>query len=436
MDARKTVFYLINLAKSKGGNRDICFKKLTSKTSRQTLYLFSAQIFGMVIGFISSMLLARAMGAHMFGIYSFALAIISFGAIFFEFGYFASTARLLAVNHDKQEEREIIGSSTVIVGLISISFFVFVFIISFFVDNIFEDKVGYIIRVASVVSWSFILPYFMGLILKGSNHIEYLSGFNIIWKLLFVVSLLGLYVLGILTPLNVLVWLSLTCIIPFLFFIKKLQPSFENLKITISKIHAENKTYGIHLYTGRVVDTASYQLDRLIIGFFVGAKDVGFYSLANSMATPINSFSSALSSSKFKSFADGRAITNRVLKLNLGWIILSVSGANILGYIIINYYLGCEYQDVFLLLVFMSLAVGFQAAYQPYNAWLGTNGFGKYLKRKAIYTAFLNVILNFALIPFWGALGAVVASMLSMFFSYILHMRYYHLGLKNEASLS
>ena len=115
---------------------------------------------------------------------------------------------------------------------------------------------------------------------------------------------------------------------------------------------------------------------------------------------------------------------------------IALIGANFLGFIIIHYYLTSEYQDIQLLLFFMSLAVAFQAAYQPYNAWLGTNGFGKFLKKKAIYTAIANVVLNFLFIPFYGAIGAVIASMLSMFFSYILHIKYYKLGLSSENSLS
>ena len=411
-------------------------KLISSKTSKQTLILFIAQIFGMVVGFVSNMLLAKEMGVQTFGIYSFALAIISFLAIFFEFGYFASASRLLAINHDKSKEKEYLGASVVIASVIAFSFFIMIFIVSFVVDTVFKDKIGDIIRIASIVSWSFILPFFMELILKGSNHIEYMAGFNIVWKVLFVISLFVLYYTELLTPLNVLIWFSITAIVGTVFFIVKLKPSFDNLKLNISKIHMENRIYGIHLYSGRVVDTASYQLDRLMIGFFVGAKDVGLYSLANSMASPINTFSNALSSSKFKSFSNRLEISKNVLKINFLWIMIAVVGANFLGFVIIHYYLNSEYQDVQLLLFFMSLAIAFQAAYQPYNAWLGTNGFGKFLKQKAIYTAIANVVLNFLFIPLYGAIGAVVASMLSMFFSYILHIKYYRLGLLNENTLS
>lgn len=403
-----------------------------SKLIKQTAFLTIAQIIAMVIGFISSMLLAKEMGVELFGIYSFAIAIISFLAIFFEFGYFASVSRLLAINEDKTIEKEIIGASIAIVFGISILLFITIFAISFLVDNIFEDKIGYIIRLASIVSWSFVLPFFMELILKGSNHIEYLSGFNILWKILFLVFIIILYVGNMLIPLYVVLSFSITTIVSAIFFIYKLEPSFINLKKNIYNLNNENKVYGVHLYVGRVIDTATQQLDKLLIGFFVGAKDVGLYSLASSIASPINSFSSALSSSKFKSFSDRLEISKKVLRINLLWIVSALIGANILGFIIIQYYLSIEYYDVQILLFFMSIAIAFQAAYQPYNAWLASNGYGRILKRKSIYTSILSLILNFIFVPLYGSIGAAIAILLFMMHSFILHIYYYKKAIKNE----
>ena len=398
-------------------------------TARQTIYLFIAQIFGLVIGFISNMLLAKEMGIDSFGIYAFSLAIISFLAIFFEFGYFASVARLLTKVNNKVAEKELIGSSLVIVFIIAILFFITIFLVSLFVDNIFTDKIGDIIRTASIISWSFIIPFYMELILKGSNHIEILSAYQLVWKVIFVIFLLALYYQDILIPLYVLYGLSISCIISFLYFILKLNPKLSNLKKNFTIIQKENNSYGIHLYFGRVIDVSTYQLDKLMIGYFMGAKDVGLYTLAHSMANPINTFSTSLSSSKFKSFSNSRPIANNILKINLIWIVLAIIGADSLGYIIINFYLGEEYKDVFLLLVLMSIVIGFQASYQPYNAWLSSNGYGHFFLFLAYYTALINVFLNFLLIPFYGAIGAVFASMLSMFASYLLHIYYYKKGL-------
>lgn len=401
-----------------------------NKIAVQTIYLFIAKIFGLVIGFISNMLLAKEMGADTFGIYAFSLAIISFLAIFFEFGYFTSISRLLANTHNRQEEKDLIGSSLIIVGIISFLFFITIFLISFFVDNIFTNGIGDIIRMTSVVSWSFVIPFYMELILKGSNHIKILSSYQLVWKLLFIILLFTLYYQEMLSPLNVLYALSVSCIISFFYFIFKLNPSVSNLKNNFSNIQEENKSYGIHIYFGRVIDVSTFQLDRLMIGYFIGVKDVGLYSLANAMANPINVFSTSLSSSKFKSFSNAKSISKNILLTNLVWIVFAIIGANSLGYIIINFYLGDEYQEVFMLLVLMSIAVGFQAGYQPYNAWLVVNRHKREILYKTFATAFINVIFNILLIPKFGAIGAAYATIISTLSSLVLYI-YFYQKLKN-----
>jgi O-antigen/teichoic acid export membrane protein len=398
---------------------------LFSHTSRQTFFLFSAQLFGMVVAFVSGMLVAKGMGAQKYGLYSFATAIISFLSIFFEFGYFASVSRLLAVNQDRQQEKEYVGAAVVILGLISTGFVLLVFVISFCVDSIFEEEVGGLLRIASIVSWGFVIPFFMELVLKGSNHIEYLSGFNLLWKLFYLFALIGLYMINQLTPVNVLLTMPATCIISFALIILKLRPQFAHLKNNVSKIHYENHVYGFHVYKGRVIDVSTYQIDRLLIGYFVNATQVGYYSMANSMANPISSFSIALSSSKFKKFSDGNPISNRILKTNLLWILLAIIGANGLGFLIIHWYLGNEFKDVIPLLILMTMAVGFQAGYQPYNAWLSSNGYGKELKVFAYKMAFISLFLNLLLITNYGANGAAIASAISMLYALIGYKKRY-----------
>jgi O-antigen/teichoic acid export membrane protein len=400
-----------------------------NKTARQTLLLFSAQIFSLGIGFIANMLLAKEMGAQQFGIYSFALATISFVAIFFEFGYFASGARLLAQNNDKVYEKELIAALLVIAGIIAIGFVITIFCLSLVVDYIFEDQIGDILRIASVVSFSFILPFFMELVLKGSNHIEYLSLFHFVWKVLFIVAIITLWAIKQLTPLYTLFFLSGSAILAFLLIVIYLKPKFYLLHQTITEIHAENIRYGIHLYFGRVVDVSTYQLDRLMIAFFVNATEVGFYSLALAMASPLQTFTNSLASSKFKSFVDKKIISQKLLLINYIWIGVGGLSALVFGYFIVYYILGVEYHDVFLLLVLLIIAVAFQSGYQAYNAWLASNGEGVYMKRKSFYTAFANIVLNIVLIPIWGAVGAAIASIISMAISYWLHIFYYRKSL-------
>ena len=398
-----------------------------NKVFYQTTFLFIAQIFGMVVGFVSNMLLAKQMGAVDFGIYSLSLAIIIFISIFFEFGYFSSASKMLAKNHDINLEKKIFGASIIIACVIFALFLLFSLAISFLLDIIFDDKIGHIIRISSFVGWSFTIPFFMELILKGSNHIGYLASFNIFSKILFVVFLFILFIFERLTPLNALLSFSLSYALAFVIYgCIILQPNFSGFSEILRTINLENKRYGIHVYIGRVIDVSTYNIDRLLIGYFIGAKDVGFYGLANSMATPINSLSNAMSSTMFKTLANSSKIPPAVLKANLAWVFLAFVLANILGYLIINFYLKEEYSNVLLLLLLMSIAVCFQALYQPYNAWINGHGYGKELKKANIKMTIMTALSSILLVPTMGAIGACVSSMISNLYSLFLYTKIYY----------
>ena len=406
---------------------EVMLKNLfASKVAKQTLFLFVAQIFGMVVGFVSNMLLAKQMGATNFGIYSLSLAIITFISIFFEFGYFSSASKMLANNHDINLEKKIFGTSIIIACILSAFFIVFALVISFLLGKIFSDEIGRIIRISSFISWSFVIPFFMELILKGSNHIGYLAGFNIFSKILFVVFLSLLFIFERLTPLNTLLSFSLSYAVAFAIYAYMLRPNFSGFFEIFRAINSENKRYGMHVYVGRVIDVSTYNIDRLLIGYFMGSKDVGFYGLANSMATPINSLSTAMSSTMFKTLANSSKIPPAVLKANLAWVFLAFVLANILGYLIINFYLKEEYSDVLLLLLLMSIAVCFQALYQPYNAWINGHGYGKELKKANIKMTIMTALSSILLVSIMGAIGACVSSMISNFYSLFLYTKIYY----------
>jgi len=235
-----------------------------------------------------------------------------------------------------------------------------------------------------------------------------------------------LFIFERLTPLNALLSFSLSYAFAFVIYGCILRPNFSGFYEILRTINLENKRYGIHVYIGRVIDVSTYNIDRLLIGYFIGTKDVGFYGLANSMATPINSLSNAMSSTMFKTLANSSKIPSAVLKANLAWVFLAFILANTLGYLIINFYLKEEYSDVLLLLLLMSIAVCFQALYQPYNAWINGHGYGKELKKANIKMTIMTALSSILLVPTMGAIGACVSSMISNLYSLFLYTKIYY----------
>ena len=387
-----------------------------SKVAKQTLFLFVAQIFGMVVGFVSNMLLAKQMGATNFGIYSLSLAIITFISIFFEFGYFSSASKMLANNHDINLEKKIFGASIIIACILSAFFIVFALVISFLLEKIFSYEIGRIIRISSFISWSFVIPFFMELILKGSNPIGYLAGFNIFSKILFVAFLSFLFIFERLTPLNALLSFSLSYAVAFAIYAYMLRPNFSSFFEILRAINSENKRYGKYIYKGRIFAVSAYNIDRLLIGYFIGSKDVGFYGLANSMATPIISMSAAMGSSVFKTLTNSSKIPFTILKANLAWVLLSFFLTNTLGYLIINFYLKEEYDDVLFLLLLTSIGYCVKALYQPYNAWIVGQGYGKEDQKMSYGMAGINLLGNIIFVPMLGVIGAALSSILASFY--------------------
>jgi O-antigen/teichoic acid export membrane protein len=393
--------------------------------SRQTLMLFSAQVFGLVIGFLTNIFLAKTLEATLYGKYQFALSVLVFLSIFIEFGIFASGSRLLALNADPKKEKELIGTLNLVLGVFSLLFIVTVAVLSIFIDRIYEDKIGEMLLLCSLFSFSFLIPFFLDLTLKGSNHIYLLSSFTFAWKVLFGASIVILSYTENLTTMNALMAYSLTCLIPFMAVNLKLSPSFNDFRANLSLIRRENKVFGFKNYLGRALGTGSFYLDRILISYFSSAKEVGFYGLAFSFANPLNTFSTALSASLFKTVSDGRRIPSLALKIN--FVVIAVGTLLILafGNIVIRYYLSSEYLDTLPNLYILTFAVAMQAAYQPFNEWLASNGYGNKMLITAKIFTFFNLVLNIGLIPFYGAVGASVATLVSYTYFFV-HTFYFY----------
>jgi len=398
---------------------------LTSK-KKKTIFLFFSQIFSLSTAFITNMFLAKMLGAKNFGTYALCLSIISFFSIFYEFGFFASSARLLAQVSSSLEEKKLIGASLIVFFFIAFSFIFTILVVAFLTKKLYGKEISNILKSNAIVSWALIVPFFLDLICKGTNKIELLSIFNFLWRILFLVFIFLLYFFKLFKPAYILFSFCISILIVFIFVILRLSPSFKGINSYLKEIFQEFKKYGIHIYIGRVIDVSTYQLDRLLLGYFATPKDVGFYSLATSMATPINTFSSALASTKFKDFASGKLIAKKLLLINFFWIVFSIISVNIFGYLVINYYLGKEYENMFIILIIMSFAVGFQAAYQLYNAWLASNGYGRILKKMSLFMASINFLGIITLIPFLFSLGAALGSVLGTFTYFIISYYYYN----------
>lgn len=392
-----------------------------TKTAKQTGILYGSQILVMALGLITAPIVTRLLGPEKYGILAFVLAVISFISLFFEFGFFSAGARLLTVSKAKEKDQELIGALTLITIGISISFFLTLFVFGFFVDSIFNTNAGHILRSISILAAIIPFQYMLQQICQGANEIKKMAIANVVPKLWYLAGLLIALTFLKLDVLLVLVLEFTGIIIAAGLIIWSLKPKFNNLKENFRTIWRETKEYGFHIYTGRVVDISTYQLDKIFISYFVNTLWVGFYNLAMIITSPMVLLSQALSTSLFKGFAKRDRIPQKVILFNFLWLSVCTVGLMFLGKFIVVILFSNRYLPVVPLILPLALAGFFQGMYQPYNMFLGAHRKGKYLRNAAFISAGVNVVGNITLIPIFGAIGAAYASALSMGFSLMFY---------------
>ena len=402
------------------------FKKdLMGKTGRQTSTLYLSQIAALFLGIFTGIINTRVLGPEGYGILAFFFTITSFTVLFFRFGFFSASGLLIAQAKDERKERELTGASVIVAFLIGISYSFFILFLSFFVDDIFNTNVGWILRCASFLLIALPFGMLIPQVGRGTNKIERMSLFSVIPTAIYLLGALMLLKLIQIEPFHFILLSIFSTIIGILVVMHSFHPLFRNTKENFKEIWKKTKEYGFHLYLGQIADQSTYQLDRIFITFFVNTTQLGFYSLAMTIATPMTGLSRALSMSLFKGFVDADKIPKKVIYYNFVWLAACVAGLVIFGKFIVVLLFTEKFLPAVPLILPLALAGFFQGMYQPYNMFLGAKGKGKWMRNISFINMTSNTIGNLILIFYFGAIGAAIASMTACAIAFFCYRRYY-----------
>lgn len=400
-----------------------------SKPAKQTSMLYGSQIIVLFLGIFTGVINTRFLGPIDYGILAFVVALIGFISLFFEFGFFSAGARLLALANNEKEERSLIGGLLVITIGIALSFSLSIFIFSFFVDSIFKTEIGGILRIISILVSIYPFQYMLQQVCQGANRIEKMSAYNVMPKIWYLIG-----ALIVITYFKLTIFLALLLTLSGVIFatvlvIASLKPNFDNLRGNIALIWKETKEYGFHVYLGRVASMATFDLDRMLLSYFVNTTSVGFYSLAMTLTSPMVLLPRSLATSLFKDFAQKDRIPKKVIYFNFLFLLSCVIALILLGEYVVILLFSEKFLPVVPLILPLAVANLFRGMIQPYNMFLGAKGEGKALRNTAFILTGSNLVGNFTLIPLYGALGAAYASLFALFINYFGHIFYYHKSL-------
>ena len=258
----------------------------------------------------------------------------------------------------------------------------------------------------------------------GTNKIEKLSIFNVIPAAVYLLGALMLLKIIQIEPFYFIILHIVATIIGILVVINLFHPLFSNIRANLNNIWKKTKEYGFHMYLGQIANQSTYQLDKIFITYFVNTTQLGFYSLAMAITSPMVKLSSALAQSLFKGFVDMDRIPKKVIYYNFLWLAACVVGVTLFGKFIVVFLFTEKFLAAVPLILPLALAHFFQGMYQPY-AFLAAKEKGKWIRNVAHAEAISNIMGNIFLIYFFGAFGAAVASAISKFIHWMMLRHYY-----------
>lgn len=163
------------------------------------------------------------------------------------------------------------------------------------------------------------------------------------------------------------------------------------------------------------------EMDTFMLGTYY-ISDVGIYSVAKQLIAKATNIPLALCTSEVVKFSNITSATelNRKTKLKQTLFRLSslcaiiLLGIGFLGKVYIKLLYGEQYYKSYIIMIALFLYFYLYSITSFLSMFLQYQKKGKTLSKSYILVVFSNIVLNYALIPRLGALGAAVASSISM----------------------
>ena len=392
-------------------------------------YLFNSsyQLFALIVPLITTPYVSRVLGANGIGIYSYTFSIVSYFVLFSALGTSTYSNRNLGIVRDDVEERsrffwDIFSLRVILSSISLVIYFTYVF---FFAENKFIAALQGInlIDIMMDVTWFY----------QGMENFKIIAIRNYVIKLVNVIFIftvvrdssdLWWYVFGIAfwsLLANISLWAPLRKLIKHP-QIKKIRP-FKNISIIIQLFVP---TIAIQIYA---------MLDKSMIGWISGnPAENGYYEQSEKIVKMslilITSLSTVTIPKISRLFARGKIDELKKLLFRSYRFVWALGCALMFGVIGINYMLvpvffGPGFDGVKVILpVLSTLFILMGMNHTTGRQYLISTGRQKEYMYIVVGGGIVNVGINAALIPFFGALGAAIGSVVGELLIMIIQFVY------------
>jgi O-antigen/teichoic acid export membrane protein len=406
---------------------------MRSRTLWQASLFTGSNVAVSLLGVVSTTILARHLGSTGFGSYSFAIALLTFIAMIFEFGLFPPAARLAAVAAPSRQRR-LVGAALFVYVPVGLVFCATVFACSFAVDTWFHVNVGTALRIAAPLAFAIPFTQILQLLAQGVDRLHIASITAVMVQTLLIGLLLCSIAVGRLELESAVVLRCVAvaggAVAAAIWF----RPAFDRIGEHVSELITGARAYGFQLYIGRVLSIGTYNMDVLMLGVFTNPRSVGFYSLAGSVAAAAGLPVLGMTTALFAPLARATGIHPRLLVVAVGISGLTTLAATLLAGLFIDAVFGSQFHSAAGLVLPLALAQGVRGVTGVYNTFLQAHGHGRELRNAGFVLTASNLVFNFLLIPPFGAAGAAWASLFALGLNLVSHILFYYRTMNSAAA--
>ena len=394
-------------------------KYILNNLSTSLLSQYFSKIIHIIITIITGPLVARYLGPEKFGKYSYVMAYIIIFLPFIDFG----VRDILPVQLSKIREKSTLINTALCLRIFGQIIVSFIFIILSLLSNDLEISILFLISISYIfLQYADIYDVELLEIRKGFN----LAKVNLVAD----IGYLFLLVLGILSGAKLYLFglfLSLKNLIRILLFNKlnfsKIKRN--SLRLFDKKIAKDLLRLGLPLLYANISIVLLTRSDQLMIQFFLGPKDLGEYSSVVKISEGLFFFQTILNQTYLPIINKGTLVfnTNNDLRnfYKLSWVIgmsLTISSLIFFPYIF-KFLYGKEYYAAIPSLLALSPSLFAVSIGSANSLWLKCINKGSLLAQRSFISFFINLLMNFYLIPKYGILGAAISTTFAHFFGVI-----------------
>ncbi|MFC1912772.1 flippase [Chloroflexota bacterium] len=371
----------------------------------------------LLLGIPTSIIIARVLGPHGKGIYTLVTLVPS---LLLQLGNIGLASANTYFVGRKRFSLADITSNSLVFGLAASALLAILFLIAyqFFLYPFFTDvKPLFLYLILLGLPFSFIYIYFLHILLAKLKVKEY-NSLRILQTLLMLigVALLLLFFNGEIFSLILLSLFISGIAFGIVYFLVNRMTKVEFLLKT--NILKESLKYGVKVHLSNIFTFLNYRLDMLLVSYFIGATQVGFYSLAVGIAEMVWFIQSAVKTIIFPVVASAdpsksSEIAAEASRHTLFLSLLACLGLGIIAKWAIEVVYGSEFLPSYMPLLILLpgiIAVSVGAVAAAYLAGVGKPIFATYA---SLVSMGVNVGLNLIFIPKWGTTGAALATSIS-----------------------